>query len=124
MSDRPPLALIVVSADPVRLRAALVLARATIALGSEARLFLQGEAAPLLRSPIAAPQDEAWRSAGEPTLAELVNEALEDGVSISLCQSGLAYADMSADALDSRITLTGPVAFLAAAQPPIRLMTL
>jgi predicted peroxiredoxin len=124
VSDRPPLALIVVSPDPARLRAALVLARAELALGNEAQVFLQGAAAPLLRPPVTAPQDEAWRAVGEPTLAELLNEALDDGVAVSLCQSGLALARMSADALDGRIALTGPVAFLAAAGPQIRLMTL
>lgn len=124
MSGRPPLALIVVSPDPVRLRAALILARAEIALGGKARLFLQGDAAPLLRPPIAAPQDDVWRAAGEPTLAALLDEALEDGVLVSLCQSGLAFAGMDADRLDSRIEITGPVAFLAAVAADTRLLTL
>ena len=124
MSDRPPLALIMVSPDPVRLRAALMLARSEIALGGTARMFVQGEAAVLLRAPIEAPQDEAWRAAGEPALADLLEEALEDGVLVSLCQSGLAYAGLSAQELDGRVELTGPIAFLAAAGPDVRLITL
>ncbi|MBB5987618.1 DsrE family protein [Sphingobium lignivorans] len=124
MSGRPPLALVVVSADPVRLRAALAMARAEVALGSEARIFLQGEAAALLRPPVTAPQDPAWQAAGEPSLARLLDAALDDGVTISLCQSGLAMAGMDARQLDRRIELSGPVAFLAAAGPQMRLMAL
>jgi len=124
MSGRPPLALILVTADPARLRAALALARAEVALGSEARLFIQGEAAALLRPPIAAPQDADWKAAGEPTLAKLLDAALDDGVEISLCQSGLAVAGLDADRLDRRIAVTGPIAFLAAAGPQVRLLTL
>ncbi|MBT2186657.1 DsrE family protein [Sphingobium nicotianae] len=123
MNERPPLALVLVSADPVRLRAALAFARAEVALGSEARIFLQGEAAALLRPPISAPQDAAWRAAGEPGLADLLDEALDDGVAISLCQSGLALAGFDASGLDRRIELSGPVAFLAAAGPHIRLLS-
>jgi len=124
MIQRPPLALIVVSADPIRLRAALTLARAEIALGSKASIFLQGEAATLLRPPIHAPQDESWRTAGEPDLAGLLDEALDDGVAINLCQSGLAMSGMTARDIDRRIELSGPLAFLAAAGPQIRLLSL
>jgi len=124
MSDRPPLALMLVTADPARLRAALALARAEVALGSAARIFIQGEAAPLLRPPVSAPQDAAWEAAGEPSLARLLDEALDDGVEISLCQSGLAMAGMDAAMLDRRIAITGPIAFLAAAGHQVRLLTL
>ena len=117
MSERPPLALIVVSADPTRLRAA-------VALGSKARVFLQGEAAALLRPPISAPQDTAWQAAGEPALAKLLDEALDDGVAISLCQSGLAMSGITAMDIDQRVGLSGPIAFLAATGPNIRLLTL
>ncbi len=122
--NRPPLALLLVSADPARLRAALTLARAEIALGGNAHLFLQGEAAALLRPPVADPRDSTWVAAGDPTLADLLDEALGDGARISLCQSGLALVGMSADRLDPRIALTGPVAFLAEAEPDVRLLAL
>jgi len=124
MSARPPLALILLSADPARLHGALMLARAEGALGGAARLFLQGEAAALLRAPISAPQDAAWRAAGEPVLAALIDEALEDGVGIALCQSGLALAGLDASALDARIALSGPVAFLAGLDGATRLVTI
>lgn len=122
--SRPPLAFLLVSEDAARLRAALTFARAEMALGGEASLFLQGAAAALLRAPVSDPRDADWRAAGEPDLVTLLDEALDDGVRISLCQSGLALAGMSADDLDRRIELTGPVAFLAAAGPEMRLLTL
>ncbi|MBO9576049.1 MAG: DsrE family protein [Sphingobium sp.] len=124
MSNRPPLALLIVSADPARLRAALTFARAEIAVGGAAHLFLQGEAASLLKPPVSDPRDAAWVAAGDPTLADLLDEALDDGARISLCQSGLAVAGMHAGDLDRRIELTGPVAFLAEAGPDVRLVAL
>jgi predicted peroxiredoxin len=124
MTARPPLALILVSADAARLRAALVLARSEVALGGIARMFVQGEAVSLLKRPMATEQDDAWRAAGEPTLAALLDEALEDGVAINLCQSSLAMAGMVASDLDPDIVLTGTIAFLAAAGPDVRLLTL
>ncbi|HZV57746.1 MAG TPA: DsrE family protein [Sphingobium sp.] len=121
---RPPLALLLVSADTARLRAALTFARAEIAVGGTAHLFLQGEAAALLRPPVSDPRDAAWVAAGDPTLATLLDEALDDGARISLCQSGLALVGMTADQLDRRIELTGPVAFLAEVGPDMRLLAL
>jgi len=122
--SRSPLALLVVSADPSRLRAALTLARAEVALGSTASIFLQGEAAALLKAPITDPQDQAWLAVGEPSLAQLLDETLDDGIAISLCQSGLAMAGIDASDLDPRIVLTGPIAFLADVQGDTRLLAL
>lgn len=124
MSVRAPLALILISADVARLRAALILTRAELALGGAARLFLQGEAAALLRPPVCDPRDAHWIAAGEPSLAVLLDAALDDGVTLSLCQSGLAMAQMDAATLDPRIELSGPIAFLAAAGPDTRLLAL
>jgi len=111
--SRAKLALLVVSADAARLRAALVLARAEVALDGGARIFLQGEAAALLKPPLSDPADHVWRGAGEPSLAELLDAALNDGVAVSLCQSGLAMAGMDGSAIDARIEISGPIAFLA-----------
>lgn len=122
--SRSPLALLLVSADPARLRAALTLARAEIALGSAASIFLQGEAAALLRPPIVDPRDPAWLAAGEPSLVQLLDETLDDGAAISLCQSGLAMAGIDASDLDSRIALTGPIAFLSEVRGETRLLAL
>lgn len=122
--SRSPLALLLVSADPARLRAALTLGRAEIALGSGASIFLQGEATALLKPPITDPRDDAWVAAGEPSLGQLLDEALDDGVAISLCQSGLAMAGIDASMLDPRIMLTGPIAFLADVRGEMRLLAL
>ena len=124
MIIRDPLAILLVSDDPARLRTALTLARTEIALGGTAQIFLQGEAAPLLRSPITSPRDADWLAAGEPNLATLLDEALEDGVAISLCQSGLAMANIKAHELDSRLTFSGPVAFLATITQGVRLLSI
>lgn len=124
MSQRPPLAILLVSDDKPRLRAALMLAHAEIALGGAAHIFLQGEAAAMLRLPINAPQDADSRKTGEPALATLLDEALKDGLTLSLCQTGLAKAEIDADTLDPRIMLSGPIAFLAAAGPGVRLLSL
>lgn len=121
-AGRPPLALILAGTDPARLRAALVLARCEIALGGSARLFLQGEAVMMLRPPITASQDEAWRAVGEPPLAVLITEALEDGVLLSACQSGLAMAGMTATDLPPGVLLSGPITFLAAVGTETRLL--
>lgn len=121
-ADRPPLAMMVASADPARLHAALTVARCEIALGGTAGLFLQGVAVALLRPPITVPQDAAWQAAGEPALAALIGEALADGVAISLCQSGLAMAELTADALPAGLHITGPLAFLAAVEARARLL--
>jgi len=122
--SRSPLALLLVSADPARLRAALTLGRAEVALGGAASIFLQGEAAALMRPPLADPRDAEWAAAGEPTLAALLDEALDDGVAVSLCQSGLAMARIEASTLDSRIALTGPIAFLGEVRGEMRLLAL
>jgi predicted peroxiredoxin len=122
--SRSPLALLLVSADPARLRAALTLARAEIALGSAASIFLQGEAAALLKPPITDPKDGAWVAVGEPSLRQSLDEALKDGVTVSLCQSGLAMAAVEASGLDPRITLTGPIAFLNDVRGETRLLAL
>lgn len=124
MSLRDPLAILLVSEDPARLRTALTLARAEVALGGTAHIFLQGEAAPLLRNPVTSPRDADWLATGEPNLATLFDEALEDGVAISLCQSGLAMAKIKAQEVDPRLIFSGPVAFLAAITPGVRLLSI
>ena len=82
--------------SPTRLNTALVLLLATQALGGRARLFLEGQAVTLA----AMPPSATW------------TEALESGVEITLCQTGLAEADLSAEALDPRLAYAGPIALL------------
>jgi predicted peroxiredoxin len=108
--------------DAERLRGALVLASAQAALGGAAALFLQLDAVALLRTPIAAPQDDAHRAAGLPDLATLLTEAQALGVTICACQSGLALCDLAADALPPGVDVGGPVGFVQATGDDARLL--
>lgn len=122
MTARPSLALIAICADAGRLRQALILGRAEIALGGSARLFAQGESVMLFRSMMPLEEDERWQAVGEPTLAELIHEALDDGLAIGLCQSSIAMMALSPDAFHPAIDFAGPVAFLADLRPEDRLL--
>ena len=113
MSRRAPLALIAIGADAGRLRQALILGRAEIALGGEARLLAQGESVMLFRTMLVLEEDERWQAVGEPTLAELIDEAIGDGVEIALCQTSVAMMGLTPEAFHPAIDYAGPVAFLA-----------
>ncbi len=104
--------IIILTEDAERFRGALTFALAHTALGGKARLFLQLDAVRLLAPPVLAPQDDAHAAHGMPRLATLLEEALESGVAVVACQSGLALGDMSLTALDPRIEAGGPVSFL------------
>jgi len=116
------LRIVVITADAERLRGALVLATAQAALGGEASLFLQLDAVALLASPLAAPEDAAHQAAGLPTLAELLAEALDMGVALIACQSGLALSGLSADALPAGVEIGGPLSFLQQTDDDARLL--
>lgn len=116
------LRIIVATADAERLRGALVLAASQAALGGRASLFLQLDAVALLRPPIGAPRDGAHAEAGLPTLAALIEDALALGVTLLACQSGLALAGMSADALPAGVEASGPLSFLQAMSDEARLI--
>jgi predicted peroxiredoxin len=103
-----PLAIIVPGPDPSRLRSALGLAAAQAALGGAVRLFLDTDAVPLL-SPArpGTAQDEDG-----PGIHALLESCFEFGGSVMVCQTGLARAGLSAEALDPRIEFGGMVGFL------------
>jgi predicted peroxiredoxin len=108
------LTLILAGADPSRFHAALSVAAASAATGAGTRLYLHGDAVVLVAAVIPSPEDERHRRAGLPTLAEMLDEALALGVNLICCQSGLALAGLSADALDPRIEIGGLVGLFAA----------
>ncbi|MET0363892.1 MAG: peroxiredoxin [Sphingobium sp.] len=110
---RRPLLLIATTEDAERLRGGLTVACAEAALGGSVRLFLQLDAVAVLRPPLFAPRDGAHAAMGLPTLAALLDDALDLGVAVIACQSGLALAGMTAEALDPRIEMSGPVGVLA-----------
>lgn len=105
--------IIVAVAEGRRLYAALEAAMAAAALGRPVRIFLQGEAAALLRDPLAFDGDGARKAAGQPDLAWLVGEAIAMEVSLFVCQSGMALAGMAATELVPHVRAAGLVSFLA-----------
>lgn len=122
MSGMRPLKIVLLSPDPERFRGALTLAAAQAALGAEVAIFLQLEAAAVLRQPLTAPNDAAHMANGLPTLAELMSDATELGVRLIACQSGMELCGMEADDLPSGATVGGPVSFLQSVEDGDRLM--
>ena len=113
MPDMPALNIIVALAEGRRLYAALETAMAAAALGAPARIFLQGEAAALLRQPIGFAGDAARIAVGQPDLASMIEEAAMMGVDLFACQSGMALAGMTAPDMPSQVRAAGLVSFLA-----------
>ena len=113
MPDMQSLNIIVAVAEGRRLYAALEAGMAAAALGRRVRIFLQGEAAALLRDPVSFAGDEARRAAGQPDLAWLVEEAVAMEVALFVCQSGMALVGMAATDLVPHVRAAGLVSFLA-----------
>lgn len=105
--------IIIASNDGGRFYAALETAIAAAALGRLARLFLQGEAAALLRIPVSFAGDDARKAAGQPDLAALIAEAVAMDVKIFVCQSGMALAGVTAKDLVPQVRAAGLISFLA-----------
>ena len=116
------LRIVVATAEAERLRGALVMAAAQAALGGGAAVFLQQDAVGLLRAPMTAPQDEAHRAAGLPSLAMLVEDAAALGVALTVCQSGLALCGLAAPDLPPGVGIGGPIGFLQATDDQARLL--
>ena len=102
------LTIVVAGADGERFRTALVMALAHNALGGSCRIFLQERAVALLGGNDAGD----YAAAGLPGRAAMLAEALDAGVAVIGCQSGLALIGSRADAFDSRIGWAGMVSLL------------
>ncbi|KQM93121.1 hypothetical protein ASE70_14735 [Sphingomonas sp. Leaf22] len=98
------LTVVVVAPDPDRFRAALTLACAAAALGGRTRVYLHEGAVALLAMDGSAP-------AGLPNLTELRAVAIESGVELIACQTGLALAGLAAD--DAMVAAGGMIDLLA-----------
>lgn len=122
MSDLPSLNIIVAVAEGRRLYAALEAGMAAAALGRPVRLFLQGEAAALLRDPVSFAGDDARRAVGQPDLAWLAEEAMAMEIELFVCQSGMALVGMAATELMPQVRAAGLVSFMAAIGPDDRLI--
>lgn len=118
----PGLSIIVASADGQRFYAALETAAAAAALGRPARIFLQGEAAALLRTPVAFDGDTDRRAAGQPDLVSLIAEAMAMDVRLVVCQSGMALVGLTASELVPQVRTGGLVSFLSEAGPGDQLL--
>lgn len=96
------LTVIVAGTEPGRFRAATRIAASAAALAFPTRLFLDEAAVPLARGPGMAGEDGA-----------LLNTCLELGVSVTVCQSGLATAGITMAELDPRLVAGGLTGLLA-----------
>ncbi len=121
MPNLPGLNIVVAGEDPGRLHAALSVAAAWAALGRPARIFLQAEAVALLRAP-PGEDDRRRREAGIPALADMLEECVALGASVTACQSGLALAGLSAEDLPAGVDTGGLVDFLAGSRTDDQLM--
>lgn len=90
------LGIVVAGTDPERLRSALTLAAAQAALGARSRLLLDGDSVRLAATP-----------------GELLETCLDLGVTVTLCQTGMAAAGMTPGKLDVRFDYGGMVGWLA-----------
>ncbi len=98
------LTILVVAPDPDRFRAALTLACAAAALGGRTRVYLHEGAVALLAEAGTAP-------AGLPNLTGIRAVAIESGVELIACQTGLALAGLAAD--DAMVAAGGMIDLLA-----------
>ncbi len=99
------LTIVVAGADADRLRAALTMACAAAALGGRTRLYAHEGAVAALAGP------DRPVPAGLPTLGDLRAIAIDHGVAIVACQTGLALAGLSAEAIG--VTGGGMIELLA-----------
>lgn len=107
------LTILAATADVERFRAALSLACAHAALGGGTRLYCH-EAAVALLVPGADPGDDALAAKGLASRTQLLAEALEAGVTLIACQTGLAAAEIAFDMLAPGVEPGGLVSLLAA----------
>jgi len=89
------ISIIIAGSDPARFATALTLAAAQAALGARARILLDGAAVAM------APQG-----------GELLDSCFDLGVTVMLCQGGLAASGLRASSLDPRFDYGGMIAFL------------
>jgi predicted peroxiredoxin len=108
------LAIIVTAADPARFRAALTLAIAQHALGGRVRVYCHEASVALLATTYRDDEDRpALAAAGLPDRRALIAMAQESGVTLIACQTGLAIAGLSIEALVPGVESGGMMGLLA-----------
>lgn len=111
MSSMRGLTLIVATGDAERFRAALTIASAHAALGGRTRVYCHEASVELL-----ARTDEdvtTLHAKGLPDRATLIATAVESGVAITACQTGLALAGLVESDLPAGVETGGLVGLLA-----------
>lgn len=116
MREQRPLALMLGSAAHDRLHAGLSLAAASAALGRSVAIYLHADAVRLLDPGLNWAEDVRFAAVGSPAIAELLASAMELGVRITACQTGLALTGLPADALPEGVEPGGLVDFLGQAR--------
>lgn len=106
------LTIIAATADAERFRAALSLACAHAAVGGNSRFYCH-EAAVALLVPGTDPDDAMLAARGLATRAQLLAEALDSGVALIACQTGLAAQSIAFETLAPGIEPGGLVSLLA-----------
>lgn len=106
------LTIIVATADSERFRAAMTLATAQAALGGRVRVYCHERAVALLRI---APDDDGavLAASGLPDRPALIAMAIDGGVALIACQTGLALADLEIGGLAVGVEAGGMVGLLA-----------
>lgn len=110
------LAIVLAEGSHARLHAALTLACAAAALGRPVRLFFHGEAVAALQPGRRWQGDATYAPAGLPSLAELLQSALDLGAHVIACQSGLQLCGLTPTSLAEGIETAGMIAFMADAR--------
>jgi predicted peroxiredoxin len=106
------LTIIIATADAERFRAAMTLATAQAALGGRVRVYCHERAVTLLRT---TPDDDgaALAASGLPDRPALIGMAIDGGVALIACQTGLALAGLEIDELAVGVEAGGMVGLLA-----------
>jgi predicted peroxiredoxin len=106
------LTIIVATADTERFRAAMTLATAQAALGGRVRVYCHERSVALLRP---APDEDAaaLAASGLPDRPALLAMAIDGGVALIACQTGLALTGLEIDELTDGVEAGGMVGLLA-----------
>jgi predicted peroxiredoxin len=106
------LTIVLIATDPVRVRAALTLAISQVALGGRVRLYAHEHAVSML-VPGADGDNLLLADAGLPDRQALLAMAVDAGVSLIACQTGLALCGLGIDNLVAGAEAGGLMSALA-----------
>lgn len=109
-----PLAAIVADADPARLWTILSLATTAAVLGRPVALFFSGTAAAACAQGYISRDPGGFGAAGAASLGELLESCVSQGVSMSVCQTGMDLCNLISADLVPAIIPGGLLGFLQA----------